>query len=71
MAKKYEVSYWEKESVWVRRRVEIEADEKPTPENMKKLIETSNIDYLQTDYSWETSDTEDYDFDTDFEVEES
>lgn len=69
--KKYNVSFWEKESVWVRRTVEIETDEKPTEENLDEFLSTKHCDYKQSDYDWETSDHEQYDFDTDFEVEEA
>lgn len=69
--KKYNVEYWEKQTVWVRQRVAIETDEKPTPENMEKLLANENVDFLQSDYSWETSDTSEYDFNTDFEAEEA
>lgn len=68
--KKYKVSYWEKESVWVRRETIVEAKETPTKENIQELIESGNCDYLQADYNWETSEHEEYDFDTDLEIEQ-
>ena len=67
---KYNVSFWEKESVWVRRRVVIETDEKPTEENLDEFFATKTCDFIQADYDWETSEHEQYDFETDFEVEE-
>lgn len=68
--KKYEIRYWEKESVWVRRRTIVEANEKPTIENVCELLESGDCDYLQSDYAWETAEHECYDFETDLEVEE-
>lgn len=68
---KYNVSFWEKESVWIRRTVEIETDEKPTEENLDELLATKPCDYKQADYEWDTSEHEQYDFDTDFHVEEA
>ena len=56
--------------MWIRRTVEIETDEKPTEENLDELLATKPCDYKQADYEWETSQHEEYDFDTDFEVEE-
>lgn len=67
---KYNVSFWEKESVWVLRRVVIETDEKPTEENLDEFFATKPCDFIQADYDWETSEHEQYDFETDFEVEE-
>ena len=68
--KKYKVSYWEQESVWVRRTIEVESETKPTPKHAKVIILTNPVDYTQADYDWETSEHLCYDFDTDFEVEE-
>lgn len=68
--KKYEIQYWEKESVWVRRKTIIESETQPTQQNAQELIETGNCDYIDADYDWETSETLDYDFKTDFKAEE-
>ena len=67
---KYSVEFWEKESVWVRRRVEVETDKEPTAENIEEILGTQSVDYMQEDYDWETSEHEQYDFETDFHVEE-
>lgn len=67
---KYQISYWEQESVWVRRTVQVECEEKPTPKHAKVIILTNPTDYIQSDYDWETSEHLCYDFETDFEVEE-
>lgn len=68
---KYVVNYWQKESVWCRRQVIFESDTQPTAKNMEYiLVNNPTVDYVQQDYDWETSETEDYDFETDFEVEE-
>lgn len=66
--KKYKVSYWEKESVWVRRTVTVESEEKPNEENFDSLLGTA--DYEQADYDWNTAEHEEYDFENDFDVEE-
>lgn len=68
--KKYEVEYWEKVSVWVRQRVLIKSDKKPTKRNLKDIIEKTGCDFEDSDYNWETMENEDYDFDTDFKAEE-
>lgn len=68
--KKYHVEYWEKVSVWVLQTVVVEADEKPTKENMEELIATKGVDYYDSDYSWGTEEHEEYDFEHDFKAEE-
>ena len=68
--KKYSVVFWEKESVWVRRRVEVETGKEPTAENLDEILGTHSVDYVQEDYYWETSEHEQYDFENDFHVEE-
>lgn len=72
--KKYEIRYWEKESVWVYRTVEVPLDKDPkkmTEEELKDLIERNeDVEFLDGDYSWETSETLDYNFKDDFKVEE-
>lgn len=67
---KYIVEYWEEETVWVRQRISVDSEIEPNKNNMKEIIETNpTVDYLQSDYSWETEENNDYDFDTDFMVE--
>lgn len=69
---KYKVSYWERESVWVRRTIEVESETKPTEKNIEYIIVNNpTVEYFMNDYAWETSEHEEYDFDTDFEVEEA
>lgn len=69
--KTYTVEFWEKQSVWIRQRAEIKTDVEPTKENIEDMLNKCPVDYVQDDYAWETSQTEAYDFDTDFKVEES
>lgn len=67
---KYIVEYWEEETVWVRQRISVDSEIEPNKDNMKEIIETNpTVDYLQSDYDWETEENNDYDFDTDFMVE--
>ena len=67
---KYIVEYWEEETVWVRQRISVDSEIEPNKDNMREIIETNpTVDYLQSDYSWETEENHDYDFDTDFVVE--
>ena len=67
---KYIVEYWEEETVWVRQRISVDSEIEPNKNNMKEIIETNpTVDYLQSDYDWETEENKDYDFDTDFTVE--
>ena len=72
--KKYEIRYWEKESVWVYRTVEVPLDKDPrkmTEKELKDVIEQNeDVDFLDGDYNWETAETEKYDFKNDFKVEE-
>lgn len=72
--KKYEIRYWEKESVWVYRTVEVLLDKDPkkmTEEELKDLIEQNeDVEFMDGDYDWETSETLDYNFKDDFKVEE-
>lgn len=72
--KKYEIRYWEKESVWVYRTVEVPLDKDPkemTEEELKDVIEQNeDVDFLDGDYDWETSETLDYNFKDDFRSEE-
>lgn len=68
---KYDVAYWEKETVWVRRRAIVESDKKPTKDTIEGLLEgDGDVDFYESDYNYETSEHDEYDFDTDFEVEE-
>lgn len=67
--KTYEITYWEKESVWVERRTIVKTDHdlnkavKDGDEQLlKEAIEDDAVDYPQADYNWETSEHEDYDF---------
>lgn len=72
--KRYVIQYWEKESVWCRRTIELKTDKDPnklTPEELKKEIEEDGvIDWIDDDYNWETAEVSDYDFKTDFIAEE-
>lgn len=72
--KKYEIRYWEKESVWVYRTIEVPLDKDPkemTEEELKDLIEQNeDVEFLDGDYDWETSETLDYNFKDDFRSEE-
>lgn len=72
--KKYEVQYWEKEQVWCRRIIELKTDKDPrtmTADELKNEIECDgDVDWIEGDYNWETSEIVDYDFKTDFKVEE-
>ena len=72
--KKYEIRYWEKESVWVYRTVEVPLDKDPkemTEEELKDLIEQNeDVEFMDGDYDWETSETLDYNFKDDFRSEE-
>lgn len=68
--KKYKISYWEQESVWVRRTIQVKCKEKPTSKHIKTMIKTDQINYIHSDYNLETTEHLKYDFDTDFEVEE-
>ena len=72
--KKYEIRYWEKESVWVYRTMEVPLDKDPkdmTEEELKDLIEQNeDVEFLDGDYNWETSETLDYNFKDDFRSEE-
>lgn len=72
--KKYEIRYWEKESVWVYRTVEVPLDKDPkgmTEEELKNLIEQNeDVEFMDGDYDWETSETLDYNFKDDFRSEE-
>lgn len=69
MPNRYIVEFWEQQSVWVRHRVEVETDKVPTAENMREILETESVNYIQSDYNWESSENHDYDFETDFCVE--
>ena len=72
--KKYEIEYWEKESVWCRRTAIVKSNKDPKDMNYAEkmdLIEgEGGIDFIDSDYNWETSETIDYDFKTDFEAKE-
>lgn len=72
--KKYEIRYWEKESVWVYRTVEVPLDKDPkemTEKELKDLIEQNeDVEFMDGDYDWETSETLDYNFKDDFRSEE-
>lgn len=72
--KKYEIRYWEKESVWVYRTVQVPLDKDPrkmTEEELKNMIEQNeDVDFLDGEYEWDTSETLDYNFKDDFQVEE-
>ena len=74
--KKYEIQYWEQEKVWVRRTVEVKSEKDPskmTAYELRWLIAEdpdSDVDWIDGDYDWETSETVDYDFETDFTCEE-
>lgn len=68
--KTYEITYWEKESVWVERRTIVKtkhdlnkAIEDGDEQLLKEVIEDNAVDYAQADYNWETVEHEDYDFD--------
>lgn len=68
--KTYEITYWEKETVWVRRRTIVKtkhdlnkAVEDGDEELLKDAIEYNAVDYVEADYDWETVEHEDYDFD--------
>lgn len=72
MSKSYAVTFWEKESVWVRRRVDITTD-KPK-EEIENIVKDGDIYKYSTevypgDYHWDTSETLEYDID-DLEIEE-
>lgn len=71
---KYEIQYWEKEQVWCRRTIELKTDKDPrtmTADELKNEIECDgDVDWIDGDYNWETSEIVDYDFKTDFKVEE-
>lgn len=74
--KKYEVQFWKKEAVWCRRTVEVKTDKdvtKLSKDELQYLIAEdpdSDVDWLDGDYNWETSETLEYDFENDFEVKE-
>lgn len=72
--KKYEIRYWERESVWVYRTAQVPLDKDPrkmTEEELKNVIEQNeDVDFMDGDYNWETAETWDYDFKNDFKVEE-
>lgn len=72
--KKYEIRYWEKESVWVYRTAQVPLDKDPkemTEDELRNVIEQNeDVEFLDGDYSWETSNTEEYNFKDDFQVEE-
>ena len=67
MKKRYEISYWEKETVWVKCKTIVETeydlDEDSDEELLKEVIEDDAVDYVQRDYNWETSECAPYDFD--------
>lgn len=64
---RYEITYWEKETVWVQCRTIVETDyeldENSEEELLKEVIEDDAVDYAQRDYNWETSEHVAYDFD--------
>lgn len=67
--KTYEITYWEKESVWVKRRTIVKtkhdlhkAVEDRDEQLLKEVVEDNAVDYIQADYDWETSEHEDYYF---------
>ena len=72
--KRYEVQFWEKETVWVKRTIEIPTDkdfEKLSNDEKIEEIETNeDVDWLDGDYNWETSEIVEYDFENDFKVKE-
>lgn len=72
--RQYEISYWEKETVWVKRRTIVDTGHdlsaKPVDEQeLKEAIENDAIEELEADYDWETMAHDDYDFD-EVEIEE-
>lgn len=74
MKKRYTIHYWEKESVWVYRTVSMPCDKNPKEmsdgELKQEIEQNKDVDFLDCDDNWETSDVLDYDFKNDFKVEE-
>ena len=74
MKKRYRVNYWEKESVWVYRTITLPSEKNPkemSDDELRQEIEQNeDVEFLDGDYNWETSDILDYDFKNDFKVEE-
>ena len=72
--KKYEVQYWEKEAVWVKRTVIIPSDKdvsKMTEDELQNEIESNeDVEWLEGDYNYESTRILEYDFKNDFSVEE-
>ena len=64
MTKTYRITFWEKESVWVERTVEVMSEKDLNPDDKESIvdaIEEGATEYLESDYAWETSDHVCYD----------
>lgn len=66
MRKIYEVRLWEKESVWVRRTLQIESDKELSQEQIENMVKDKSIyqnvvDSYKADYCWETAELLDTD----------
>lgn len=72
MTKKYCITFWEKESVWVKRTVEVSSEKVLNTDDKESIIdaiEYSDTEYIESDYAWETSDHVCYDLES-LQIEE-
>ena len=72
MTKKYCITFWEKESVWVKRTVEVMSEKVLNPDDKESIvdaIEYGDVECIESDYAWETSDHVCYDLE-DVQIEE-
>lgn len=75
MKNKYDITYWSVETVCVRRTVRVETDkvlntkEKIPNEILEDVIENDTVDIRSSDYHWDTSELESYDFDNDLQID--
>lgn len=67
---KYTATYFEKQSVWIRRTVEFERDSMPHKSQLKDIIEHEQVEYpCSDDVFYGTCETIEYDFE-ETEIEE-
>ena len=68
--KRYEIEYWSKDSVWVKRTIRIDSNIKPTKKNLEELINKSDVEWFDADWNFDTIETLEYDFDNDLRIKE-